>query len=76
MKLGEWITGQIEAGCATGKKDAYRRLADTIRAKGGETVSALTIENTAGGKRLTRYEKAKAVSEATGGQVTIPELCE
>lgn len=76
MKLEQWITGQIEAGCATGKKAAYRALAEAIRSKGGETVSALTIENTAGGKRLTKYEKAKAISEVTDGQVTIKELCE
>lgn len=76
MKLQEWITGQIDAGCAKGKKDAYRLLAEAIRAKGGETVSAVTIENTAGGKRLTRYEKAKAVSDATDGKVSVAELCE
>lgn len=76
MKLDEWFKGQLAAGYASGKKAAYARMAQDITAEGGETVSSVTIENAANGKRLTKYEKAKAISEATDGQVTIAELCE
>jgi hypothetical protein len=77
MKLGEWIAKWIADGNASGKKDACRKLADKIRtAGGGSTVSTVTIENAAGGMRLSLYDKAKAISDATGGDVTITELCE
>lgn len=76
MKLEQWIKEQIESKSATGKKDAYKRLAATIREAGGETVSVLTIENVAGGLRIKKYDKAKAIELATGGAVTIAELCE
>ena len=39
-------------------------------------VSLLTLQNLERGSRLVNYTKAKAVSDATGGQVTIKELCE
>jgi hypothetical protein len=78
VKLDQWIAEEIAAGRATGRKDAYRRLSESIKAKGGETVSALTIESAAGGMRIKKYPKAKAISEATGTppMVTIAELCE
>ncbi len=76
MKLGEWISEQIESGVFTGKKDAYRRLSDEIDKRGGEPVSALTIEHAAGGMLLVNYRKAKAISVSTDGAVTITDLCE
>jgi hypothetical protein len=76
MKLGAWIEKEIREGRATGKKDAYAKLAAKTKATGGESVSSLTVENAAGGMRLKKYDKAKVISLATGGEVTIPELCE
>lgn len=76
MKLGEWIQGEITNKRATGKKDAYKRLAEAIKESGGETVSSLTIESAAGGMLIKKYPKAQAISKATGGKVTITELCE
>ncbi len=81
MKLEEYIKGKIESGEATGKKDAYRRLAATIKEQAketvnGETVSVNTIENAAGGLRIKKYSKAEAISKGTLGEVSIKELCE
>ena len=76
MKLGAWIQKEITEGRASGLKDAYRQLSEQIEKKGGETVSAQTIENAAGGMLLKKYGKAKAISEATKGAVSISELCE
>ena len=76
MRLGEWIKGQIEAGIYPGRKAAYRAISEVIASKGGETVSPPTVEHAAGGLLLNSYRKAKALSEATDGQVTITELCE
>lgn len=74
MKLATWIQREIDAGLATGKRNACVKLSE--KTKKSSYVSALTIENVAGGLRLKRYDKAKSISEATGGDVTIAELCE
>ncbi len=80
MKLETWIQNEIDSGRASGKKDAYRQLAAEIgsnaKEKGGETVSAQTIESAAGGMRLRKYGKAKAIEIATSYRVTVAELCE
>lgn len=76
MKLGEWIQREITEGRASGKKDAYRRLSEATKAAGAETVCLLTVEDAAGGKKIVKYGKAKAISVATAGAVTIAELCE
>lgn len=76
MKLRDWIRSEITEGRASGKKDAYKRLAESIKGAGGETVSPLTIESAAGGMLIKKYPKAQAISKATDGKVTIAELCE
>ncbi len=76
MKLAAWIQERIDKGIYTHRKDAYRMISGSILAQGGETVSAFTIENTARGMRLKQYSKAKAISVATEGKVSVEELCE
>ncbi len=39
-------------------------------------VSYTTLKSVRRGMRLKKYDVAKRVSEATGGKVTIKELCE
>ncbi len=80
MRLGNYIKAKIESGEAKGKKDAYRRLAETIKEQaketGEDTVSCNTIENAAGGLLIKKYSIAKAISKGTLGEVSIKELCE
>ena len=67
MKLREWVTAN--------KGDRTRRecLADVAKAA---NVSLMTLLNVDRNAIMGQYSKAKAVSEATGGDVTIKELCE
>lgn len=53
-----------------GKTEFLRRLAE----KSG--VSLLTLQNVERGGKIVQYPKAKQVSDATGGKVTIEDLCE
>jgi len=76
MKLDAWIAAEIAEGRASGKKDACKKLSAATKTTGGETVSALTIESAAGGMRIKKYPKAKAIQDATKGAVTVAELCE
>jgi predicted transcriptional regulator len=69
MTLHEWITERSEAlGLSR------RAIMEDLSAMAG--VSVVTLSSVDRGARLTRYALARAVSEATGGQVSIQELCE
>lgn len=49
-------------------------MADLARESG---VSYQTIQKVAThGQRVVRYDVAKAISDATGGEVTVKDLCE
>ncbi len=62
MRLREWL--------ATQPKGTQARL---VRETGlGET----TVHLASCGRRVGRYETARKISEATGGAVSIAELCE
>lgn len=76
MKLNAWIQLQIDAGHARTKTEALRALEKAIIKQGGETVSFVTLQNTEGGKLLRKFPKAKAIEKATGGRVTVTELCQ
>lgn len=39
-------------------------------------VSRATVHNARRGMRISKYETARRISAATGGQVTVAELCE
>ena len=39
-------------------------------------VSLQTLQFIAKGGRISLYPKAQCISEATGGKVSVPELCE
>lgn len=76
MKFGAWLAKQIAEGRWKNKRDACQALSEGIAASGNGKVSRVTIENAAMGQRLVKYEKAKALSDATCGAVTIQDLCE
>lgn len=67
MKLRQWVTEQ--------KGDRTRRdvLIDLAKASQVSLMTLLAVDR---GAVMSQYPKAKAVSEATGGDVTIKELCE
>jgi transcriptional regulator with XRE-family HTH domain len=66
MKLNEWIDSRLK----TTRHAAYAELAE----KSG--ISVQTIANIDRGMRLNTYSRAKAISDATKGAVTVEELCE
>jgi len=45
-------------------------------AKAGTPISLNTIANVDRGMKLNTYDKAKALSDLTGGAVSVAELCE
>ena len=47
---------------------------ESIAKKSGASVA--TVRNAARGLRITIYSVAKGISKATGGKVSIAELCE
>lgn len=75
MRLAQWVEEQIKdvtkaGGEALSKRDVLKSLSE--RAK----VSLMTLAPVERGARMGNYDKARAVSEATGWKVTIPELCD
>lgn len=54
------------------KREGYGSLTRIFRNSG---VAYSTVYNAYLGKRVGRYATAKAISDATGGEVTVDELC-
>jgi hypothetical protein len=69
MRLNEWIDERL-AKTKTSRWDVCQELAE----KSG--VTAQTIANIDRGMRLNTYRRAKALSDATRGAVSVAELCE
>lgn len=69
MNLTIWVNKQAE------KLGVYKTnvLKDLAKKSG---VSFLTLQILERGGKMQNYDKAKAVSEATDGKVTIKDLCE
>lgn len=69
MKLQVWVNKEAE------KNNIYKTnvLRDLAKKSG---VSFLTLQIVERGGKMSNYEKAKKVSEATQGKVTIKDLCE
>jgi hypothetical protein len=69
MKLKDWIAQQA--------KQRQTSKAQVIREVSAKSwVTETTVANVSRGMRLALYAKAKAISDATGGEVTVEELCE
>jgi transcriptional regulator with XRE-family HTH domain len=69
MTLHEWIDRRVSA-LGVSRRAILEDLSDLAG------VSVVTLSAVDRGARLGRYDKARALSEATGGKVTIKELCE
>lgn len=69
MKFSEYVQEQVKK-----RKLTKTKILQGISEKSG--VSLLTLHNVSKGGRMTIYDKAKSISEATGGKVTVQELCE
>lgn len=73
MTLTEWIDQQLDEHGS--RKDFCRGLSEKLEAA-GVPISWQTLTNIDRGMRLTSYARAKALSDLTGGDVTVAELCE
>jgi hypothetical protein len=51
----------------------HGEISRIVRAAG---VAASTLHDVLNGKPIRRYETAKKIAAATGGKVTVEELCE
>ena len=70
MTFKEYVGSQMKRR----KVQVSKQILEEIVAE--SKVSMLTLRGLMRGQKLVRYDKAKAISEATGGKVTIEELCE
>lgn len=69
MKFTEWVAKKAKK-----ENDFKTNILKALSQKCG--VSLLTLQNVERGGRMDSYAKAKQVSEATGGKVTVQELCD
>lgn len=69
MKLREYVKQEAER-----RAESQRKVLESLVVKSG--VSFFTCSLAARGGLLSKYQVAKAISDATGGAVTVRELCE
>lgn len=74
MTLTEWIDKRVAKFACT-RHSLYQNMVDNL-AKAGTPISLNTIANVDRGMKLNTYDKAKALSDLTGGAVSVAELCE
>jgi hypothetical protein len=69
MKLAEYVQGEV-----TRRNKFKTTILKALAKKSGVSYMTLTIVERGG--KMVHYDKAKCVSQATGGAVTVEELCE
>lgn len=62
MRFPEWVQSQ--------EKGALKRIEREVG------VGYTTLMRLNAGETITRYDVAKRISDATGGEVTVDELCD
>ena len=70
MKLAIWVQKEMKRTGAEFKTTVLKALAEKSK------VNILTVQLVERGGQLKNYEKAQQVSKATGGKVSVKELCE
>lgn len=68
VKFSEYVDAQV--------KWATSRTAFLQQLESACGVSLLTLQRLYRGAKLKRYDKAKALCKATGGKVSLEDLCE
>lgn len=68
MKFEEWVDKQ--RGSETTRTSFLKQLSKTCG------VSLQTLQYAAKGGRISLYNKAQAIADATDGDVSVSELCE
>jgi hypothetical protein len=74
MKFSEWIDKET-VNRRMNRTQIIRELSEVLTAKGLH-ISIATLSTCDRGARIKSYWRAKALSDATGGAVSVPELCE
>jgi len=74
VTLTEWIDKRIAKFACT-RHVMHQNMCDQL-AKAGTPISLNTIAAVDRGMKLSMYDKAKALSDLTGGAVSVAELCE
>lgn len=69
MRLNTFVAREVER-LGTNRTAVLKDLAKKAK------VSLLTLQSVERGAMMRLFDKAKSVSEATGGEVTIMELCD
>ncbi len=71
MNLRDWVTEQVKASDTPKTREAVLRDLSTVCG-----VHYVTLSQAERGAQLRLFLKAKAISQATGHQVTVLELCD
>lgn len=74
MTFKDWVDKKALAMC-TNKTAVLTAMSEALLAA-GTPISLHTLSTLERGSKLRNYPRAKALSEATNGQVSIAELCE
>jgi hypothetical protein len=72
MKLDEWVDQEIKR--ATGRAPSRKIVLESLSRETG--INLQTLAACERGARLTNYGKALAVQRATGGTITVVDLCD
>lgn len=72
MKLDEWVDNEISK--ATGRPPSRRIVLESLSRETG--INLQTLSACERGARFTNYEKALSIQRATGGKVTVVDLCD
>lgn len=70
MTFKDWADREIAVRDFVSREALWREIHTA------KSVSKVTLEKAYSGGKLSRWSKAVAISEYTGGVVTVKELCE
>jgi hypothetical protein len=74
MNFPDYITRRMHETGET-QENLLRLVQERIRSYGGY-ISRTTLMSCANGMKLSLYQKARLISDATDGVVSVQELCE
>ncbi len=70
MTFADWVAKELKKVPDLSKTRFLREFGKKVK------VSLVTLQVAERGGKIRRYDKAKAVSEGTGGKVSVYDLCD
>lgn len=76
MTLAKYIEVELKRRRKASENGSVHKTAILKELSEKCSVSLLTLQNVERGGKIRLYQKAKAISDATGGVVKVEDLCE